>query len=454
MSKTDVNTQPESPWVIVNCPSCEKKVKLPKDKLGSAKFKCPLCSEYISFGSGNSPAGTDLVGKIDLELSEEEEEEKEGFLSRIKTTNDEVGTEEQVIEKDGELLMKRRRRVRKKKKVDTGPDWESEEASQEEQEDKGGDEYSFVVDTDVDADGNVVEIRRRVKTPHRRTVYDKFSSKMAKVFWGFTVITGVALVLAVAFLMKAGRDSKNSKTEIVNRDTGQITSEITDEAFSVIDQYLTVNTWTEKVKLVRNPMEVRPLMEEHYEKNPFTREEGAFVIETNGEKTSRRERVARIEKADVLDMIFVAVGFSWGGFQYFALERKRIAGSDNKFEYLIDWEVSERYRKKPIQQFRESAVPGSTAEYRVSLQGQGTYFPIPFDDKQVWRCYRLTYPGDPDFELFGYTKDGTAVDDEVLNLFSTSGRPAPIIEVAFPDGKIYDSGAVEITKVVQTTWYK
>ena len=219
--------------------------------------------------------------------------------------------------------------------------------------------------------------------------------------------------------------------------------------------------------MVRNPTEVRSLMEAHYEKNEFERREGATVIEVNGEsaryergsivlttnKAARREKVVRREQQDVLDFVFVAVAFPLRDYKYFALERKRIPGTNNRFEYLIDWEASERYRAVPAQTFKDLHEPGSEAEFRVSLQGPGTYFQPPFNADE-WRCYSLTYPGDPDFQFFGYTKRDTDVDQKILELFVSSGRPAPIIKVAYPKANVVDSACVEITELMMSTWFK
>ncbi|MEZ5326149.1 MAG: hypothetical protein R3F19_13950 [Verrucomicrobiales bacterium] len=480
MSESDQTDKKESPWVIVNCPSCEKKIKLPKDKVGAAKFKCPLCAEKISVtlpsaerkaapdkrAASPAPAEpVDLIGQANPEV--DEDEENKGFLSRIRGVDDKPRHEDEgeIMEKDGQQVVKRRRRVRKKKKADAGPNWESE--SNDDDKPNRDEDYSYVVDTEIDDEGNVVEVRRRVKADQKKTTYEKFSKNMGKVFVGFSVLTAVVLVGAVAYIMKTGGKSEGpDQTVVEKRDAGEITTEITNEAMAVINSYLTANTWTERVALVRNPTEVRPLMEAYYEKHGYQRREGATVIEKDGEQAARREQVARPEQADVLDAVFIAVSFPVGeyeafaldgkllpNYQYFALERKRIPGTNNKFEYLIDWESTERYRAVSAESFKDLKEPGSGAEFRVSLQGQGTYFQPPFNAED-WRCYAITYPGDPDFQFFGYTKRGSEIDQKILELFVASGRPAPIIKVAYPEGKVYDSICVEITELVLSTWFK
>jgi predicted RNA-binding Zn-ribbon protein involved in translation (DUF1610 family) len=472
MSEPDSKEKKDSPWVIVNCPSCEKKIKLPKDKVGAVKFKCPLCSEKISVSlpaaaaekavqsveAAVSPASSrvdepiDLMGQASPEI--DEEDEKEGFLARIRGADDEPRhlDEGEVMEKDGQQVVKRRRRVRKKKKADTGPNWESD--SKDEDRPNRDEDYSYVVDTEIDDEGNVVEVRRRVKADQKATTYEKFSTNMGKVFVAFSVLVVLGLVGAVAFIMKTGGKGEGPTIgDKEEHDTGEITTDITSEAFAVIQKYLTSNTWTEQVGMVRNPNEVRSLMEAHYEKHEFERREGATVIEVNGEKAARREKVVRREQQDVLDAVFVAVAFPLGDYKYFALEKKRIPGTNDTFEYLIDWEVTERYREVPAQTFKDLHEPGSEAEFRVSLQGPGTYFQPPFNADE-WRCYSITYPGDPDFQFFGYTKRGTDVDQKTLELFVSSGRPTPIIKVAYPKANVVDSTCVEITELILSTWFK
>lgn len=465
MSEPDQKDKKESPWVILNCPSCEKKIKLPKDKVGAAKFKCPLCAEKISVALPESDGAesvkakseeadkpVDLMGQINP-LIDEEEEEKEGFLTRIKGADDRPREDEgEIIEKDGQQVVKRRRRIRKKKKADTNPDWESEGGANDKPD--NDEEHSYVVDTEIDDEGNVVEVRRRVKADKKKTTYEKFSNNMGKIFVGFTFVVALGLAAAVVSLMKAGADPEGPKIgETEERDAGGITMEITNEAFDVIDQYLSASTWTEQVQLVRNPKEVRPLMESHYEENDFESVEGAKVIEEGGMPLSRREFVERPEQGDRLDAVFVAVGFPIGTFQYFALERKRIPGTNNKFEYLIDWEVSERYRSVSDLEFKSRRIPGSQAEFRVSMQGQGAYFQPPFTPED-WRCFKLTYPGDPDFQYFGYTKTGSDVDRKILELFKETNRPAPFITVAYPQDKVIDAACVEIVGMIQSTWFR
>ncbi|MDA0812642.1 MAG: hypothetical protein O3C21_09675, partial [Verrucomicrobia bacterium] len=182
MSEPDLKEKKDSPWVIVNCPSCEKQIKLPKDKVGAAKFKCPLCSEKISVSLAAAaaaaaeekvvqPAKTvvesasslvsdpiDLMGQANPEI--DEEDEKEGFLARIRGVDEEPRhlDEGEVMEKDGQQVVKRRRRVRKKKKADAGPNWESDSKDEDQ---SNRDEDSYVIDTEIDDEGNVVEVRRR-----------------------------------------------------------------------------------------------------------------------------------------------------------------------------------------------------------------------------------------------------------------------------------------------------
>ncbi|MGK0186860.1 MAG: putative RNA-binding Zn-ribbon protein involved in translation (DUF1610 family) [Verrucomicrobiales bacterium] len=469
MSDTDPEDKKESPWVILNCPSCEKKIKLPKEKVGAAKFKCPLCSEKISVTlpgaekSEDSPPpeptsqaeeSIDLMGQVNP-LVDDEEEQKEGFLSRIRGNDDrpDVGKEEgEVIEKDGQQLVKRRRRVRKKKKADTNPDWESE-AGENEKPDREED-YSYVVDTEIDDEGNVVEVRRRVKADQKKTTHEKFSKNMAKVFIGFSFLTAIVLIGAVVYLMKTGADREGPQIgDVKKRDVGEITMDMTRDAFAVVQQYLEAGTWAEQVQVVRNPSKVRSLMEAHYEENGFESKDGAKVMEDGaGIPLSRRELVVRPEQGDKLDTVFLAIGFPIGTVQYFALERRQIPGTDDKHKYLIDWEVSERYREISDLEFKSKRIPGSEAEFRVSLQGKVSYFPPPFNDVD-WRGYKLTYPGDPDFQFFGYTRIGSDLDKRIMQLFTTTGRPTPFLKVAYPEDKVVDAAGVEIINLIQSTWF-
>jgi hypothetical protein len=126
----------------------------------------------------------------------------------------------------------------------------------------------------------------------------------------------------------------------------------------------------------------------------------------------------------------------------------------------IDWEIAMAYQSMPWRGFR-MARPTKPRYFRLSLQ-PSSYYSMPFGSEDVFRSFRLTYPGeirvingfamiDSDaelklrevFPLNEFLPDGEAVDeDAVVDV---------LVGIQYPHSDIKED-IVEITSVLSTTW--
>ena len=241
--------------------------------------------------------------------------------------------------------------------------------------------------------------------------------------------------------------------EPIRRDNGELTRQISNEAVEAVKYYLERDSWAELVPLIRTPNLVRPNMEAYYERHPYRKREGAKLIVEGLETGAKRDQVYRPEFTDKIDIISLAMAFPDNTGQFFAVERRKILGTDDDYEYLIDWEVSEMFHPVSLDEFRDSRESGAEAEFRVLLNGKVSWHIEPFSDTDVWHGFELTRPGLADFKLMGYVRKASPVYKELTDLFLYGEHPIPLVKVKYPDGRVYDSEAVEIIEVIQSTWY-
>lgn len=211
-----------------------------------------------------------------------------------------------------------------------------------------------------------------------------------------------------------------------------------DESRKVVRKFLEADGVAAKAAFVRMPEKVRPLMEQWYITHPSS------PLSSEDTNLSR--------KAIVENSIFIFLGVTVGKdepiLRYFTVEQIPNADPEKQATYLVDWETSVGYQPMELRDYQVKQ-PKEPMLFRVNVKPD-TYFNYGFDDKEQWLCYKLTYPGDPDFFLYGYIKKGTEL---AADMEQQQFRDQNIIaKLRYPENAI-SRDQVVIEKIAHPSWF-
>ncbi|MEM7143673.1 MAG: hypothetical protein AAF591_00970 [Verrucomicrobiota bacterium] len=216
-----------------------------------------------------------------------------------------------------------------------------------------------------------------------------------------------------------------------------LTSDMESGALAAIRDYLEADGWEAKLRFVRNPDALRPLMERYYS---ASNHDGLDAPSEAGEVIMRNEMMDN-------DRLFIKLALPIApdqNIKFFAVERT----PDN--EYKVDWEVSEGYQEMPYAKFVEER-PVEPRRFRV-LAKRGDYYNYQFDDPQKHLCLELRYPGNPNFLLYGYIDPDSNFGKKIAQAVPYGMEASIILTLAYPEDS-NDEKQVEIWELIADTWF-
>jgi hypothetical protein len=257
-------------------------------------------------------------------------------------------------------------------------------------------EAQFVVSEARD-EGGVTRRVKRVKKRRLLTLGRLFFRRLSYTM-RFTIL---GLVLALAgWAVWAGWDVIRNKwvavffpEEVEKSRPAQIflTSHDEKDAMDVLTEYLNARTVEEKLRYVRLPERVRPLMEDWYRKNPDP-------PVTVSEVTDRAKIRAGTEESGIIYLVQLYLevnepdpltpGATRKSRRWYNVEE---IGSGAKRDYLVDWETSSGYQPMSWEQFRTER-PQQPVAFRVHMTLGGDYYNHEFTDEEKWQYARLAIP--------------------------------------------------------------
>lgn len=218
----------------------------------------------------------------------------------------------------------------------------------------------------------------------------------------------------------------------------QLSIEDMASAEKVVRQYLAADGWEAKAAFVRRPGEVKPLMQKWYTTHPS--------------KPLTGEATSNFRKALVGNTYLVFLEMRLGQeltSRFFAVEHIPGPKPEDTGTYLVDWETSERYQPVELYDYR-AKQPADPVTFRVLVKPDA-YYNYAFEDREKWLCYRLVYPGDEDFEIFGYVPRGSDLAADLEKLLFIEANL--MLEVQYPQPAV-SRDQVIIKKIVHPSWYK
>ena len=354
-------------------------------------------------------------------------------------------TEDEAFKPD-EAELKRRSREKKKeirKNPTAAPEWDQDE------EELSALEAARL--EEAEAEGQEKKEKSRRKRKEEPTGLEVFFGGASKLFYG---IAGVFVLIVVALgtwgIIKLSkninaRSAPEPVVEAVPSPQGAADGMLVtapgpatvDRVQEIVTGYLAAENWEEKAKFVRNPERVLPLMESWYAEMRNVTRNTSEELKLFGES---RQLVNSQYKLDFVEAL-VNENFER---RFFALITP-IGTSDTK----LDWEVTEGYQPIRLEDFKDVRPTEPTA-MRFHIN-PASYYNFEFDNEEVYRCFRLTFPG-KEFEVYGYVEKNTDLDDELLQALETANTNNMILKVAYRP----NSSGVEqvlISELVHHNWF-
>lgn len=200
-----------------------------------------------------------------------------------------------------------------------------------------------------------------------------------------------------------------------------------------VEAFLNTRTIEERLKHVRDPERVKPLMQNYY---------GKEEIEPERFKSLYREKVSVSGR-------LVTVPVQTGDFLSYLIDVYR-DGDGDAAAYLIDWESWVGYCEITPAKARVEK-PTEPFLMRVNLRPDN-YYNFGFSDDSKWSGFRMTFRSSDEVFL-AYSARGSA-PDKILNEDLRKGGDKPgsyVVKVRYPAGA-RASDQVEIVEVLGEGW--
>ncbi|MGI9242069.1 MAG: hypothetical protein ACR2RV_14795, partial [Verrucomicrobiales bacterium] len=198
------------------------------------------------------------------------------------------------------------------------------------------------------------------------------------------------------------------------------------------------DTIEKRLAHVRDPNRVKPLMEEWYAEN-----------EPMVDLTGRKNIPVAFGKTKVIEdhgrrFVILSMSVADSGVRIYAVEE-----TDGGMK--LDWETAVGYQQMPLEKFKEER-PTTALPFRVKVK-PGDYYNYGFRDEAKFRCVELSYPGRPEFRLFGYIDRSRESAQELIGQLDMGLAPSLIVNLKYPGGEIRDDKQVVLDSIVAETWW-
>lgn len=242
-----------------------------------------------------------------------------------------------------------------------------------------------------------------------------------------------------AYEKKAEIEQLEKEERIVERSAEEVVA----ERKRVVKAYLAANTVEEKIRYVRHPERVGPLMREYYKTHPLE----PFTLK--GFKKLRPHtlgyRVFWVASVEVEED---------------AISRSLLVEPTSDGASLVDWESNVVYQPGDWNAFCAERRTSPTAfRATIELVEVEALYAYEFSDYKKYRCFRVR-TRQSDKELWGYTEIGSVVDEKIIQHFRRPGGDdtlnygvsAPmIVSLRYPEDSM-SANCVHIDECFQSTW--
>lgn len=245
-----------------------------------------------------------------------------------------------------------------------------------------------------------------------------------------TIVGDAASNLALEKSLQVTESTSESDQEVIER-IDEYSKYDLQEIDDVVKAFLQSSSVEERLKWVRQPERVKPLMMDFYDGNEIT-PEGYRSFERGEVSYRGRFLTSMVRTSDFLTYPIAVI-------------REE---EDGVVNYLVDWESWSGYCEITPEEAREQK-PTEPFLMRVLLRTE-SYFNYSFSDDTKWHAYRMAFRNSDDVFLAYSEKKSDS--DEALKLVRKNGGVSPfLVRVRFPQGARAEN-QVEIVEVVGAGW--
>ena len=235
----------------------------------------------------------------------------------------------------------------------------------------------------------------------------------------------IGLALLTSFLV-AGR---NPAVTIAPPEPAPRDDLVIEEAAVVAQSFFKAANWEERLKFVRQPGAVRPMMEAYYKEHPDGPIDDASLS-------------LAMPVHHLVNLSYDIPSLNRSHFLCVVLSKGR---------HLVDWESSSLYQEEQLNRVRAARSTGpSRIAVTVTKQADSAYHNYAFSDPARWECYQLGYPG-LKINLFGYALKDSSNAIGLNAMLGIVDQQAAVLEVRFPPDAQTDN-QVEIISVLRGEW--
>lgn len=409
MTPSTETSDPTAPseWLVFACSQCAHPLKVRVDQ-AEALFRCPSCQHEQPAPTDPTRSGTP---------AEDATSSASGIGSTLAV--DRLGSASfrsvsdpaLAIPDEGIRVRKRKRRPHQGRPGANTPEWEAEAGAQDGATSAPADESweevtSSTVKQEVREDGSVIEHRKR-------TVRKRLPPAVQKVWGVITRVGSLSLVVLGLFVLVgaavAGWYLARSQAPVVAQaveveEFPQRYYPTMDEgtaAAELVKEFLLADTVEKKLPLVRFPQKVKPLMELWYKGRPDRSQQA-----TRDERAESRTKFLHIDGAKFIVVIMLLEPQQ--DYKIFAVESTPEDG------LKVDWETAVGWQAMTVEEFMKGK-PTTPQPFRVQAE-PGDYYNGHYSDESVWCAVTLSYPGNPDFMLYGYVDRTTPTGERLMQL--------------------------------------
>ena len=311
----------------------------------------------------------------------------------------------------------------------------------------------FVVSEDREG-GNIV---RRVKRIRKRRLFTWAQLFFRRLSLGMRMvaITAVAAIAVGGVWLGIDVFRKHFKPvtyDDVVADTrpGQIhlTSRDEEDAAGAVKAFLAAVGADAKLKHVRLPKRVQPMMEKWY---------GRYQDQpaATGEVFERDKLLAGGVYFVLLELEVIEQTPASSGTnklkRRFAVEETE--HKDGQRTYRVDWETAVQWRPMSWEEFK-STRPSYNVPFRIKAQSC-SYYNHSFVDEKKWLAAQLYYPqtdGTNEYLFYGYIQRDTKAYEQLSSYIESGYNPALILNLRYPDNSV-SADQVIIDSIEHDSWF-
>lgn len=394
-------------WTAFQCPSCSGLFRIQRFNLGK-KGACPLCRSLISV-PGDRVGGEALAVPPEIQRVEPDK----ALLKKVALAQ--PMTPEELEEAEVRAASNRERRRVYSGAAKEQLDWEEGE----------------VVGSRRGISGYFIGvIAMIVVLIAAGGIYYVQTAPAGKPGSSTTIVGDAASNLALEQSLKVSNTKQEVDSDLVEKIDEYAKFDL-QEIDGVVKSFLESGTVEERLKWVREPERVKPLMIAHYE--------GTEIIAEGYRSLDRSEISYRGQ--------YLTGMVRTGDFLAYPVAIIR-EEKDGVVKYLVDWESWSGFCEITPEKAQQQK-PTEPFLMRVLLRPE-SYFNYSFSDDTKWNSYQMRFRNsDAVFLAYGEKR---SKQDEALDLIRKNGGSGPfLVRVRFPEGARADN-QVEIVEVVGPGW--